>query len=80
MCDYDEIIRVVKEGAPIDYETDNGMTPLIRAAEEDVDAVGYVAVLNDDKDEVLAVEMLLDRPTKRPKVRRGNPTLALAKP
>mmetsp|Transcript_4710 Transcript_4710/g.10162 ORF Transcript_4710/g.10162 Transcript_4710/m.10162 type:complete len:1225 (+) Transcript_4710:321-3995(+) len=72
VCDYDKIISTVKEGAPIDYETTNGMTPLIRAAEEDVNAVGYVAVVNEDGDEVLAVEMLLDRPTKRPKIAHEN--------
>ena len=39
VCSYQKILETVKEGAPIDYETANGMTPLIRAAEEDVDAV-----------------------------------------
>lgn len=55
-------------GASIDRETENGLTALIGAAEEDPHAPGHAWVRNDEGWEVLAAALLLDRRIHRPKV------------
>lgn len=57
-----------QEGASIDRETENGMTALISAAEEDPHAPGHTWVQNDEGWEILAAALLLDRRIHRPKV------------
>lgn len=69
--DWDKVLDLVFGDikVPIDAEhPTSGLTPLIRAAEENVDAVGYTPIKNADGDEVLSVELLLDRERYRPKV------------
>ena len=64
--DFVRMIFCAKKGALIDYQTDRGVTPLLRAAMEDVHAVNHTWCVNDEGKEVTAVSYLLDRPTKRP--------------
>jgi ankyrin repeat protein len=72
VMDWAEIMSCITNGAACDYESAEGFTPLIRAAEEDTDRLYFQPALNADQHPVLAVELLLDRPTKRPQVDKEN--------
>jgi len=50
----------------IDFETEDGYTPLIAAAEENLGMIGHSFLMNDNDQPCLAVEYLLDRPYYRP--------------
>jgi len=62
------MIECAKQGCAIDYQTETGVTPLLRAAMEDVHAVNHSWCINDENKEVSAVSYLLDRLTKRPMI------------
>ena len=64
--DFERMIFCAKKGALIDYQTDRGVTPLLRAALEDVHATNHKWCVNDESKQVSAISYLLDRPTKRP--------------
>jgi hypothetical protein len=66
--DFERMIYCAKMGALIDYQTTKGVTPLLRAALEDVHGVNHVWCVNDEKQRCTAVSYLLDRPTKRPMI------------
>ena len=55
-------------GCSIDTETEDGLTTLIVAAEENVAGLNHEYMRNDDGDEVLAVVYLLDRQDYRPAI------------
>jgi hypothetical protein len=63
--DWVGILSLLEEGVASDYESQEGFTPLLRAAEEDTDGLNYAPCLNDDGKQVLAVELLLDRQKSR---------------
>jgi ankyrin repeat protein len=56
----------------IDYETPEGLTTLMAAAEENISAVDHVYMTNDDDVQCLAVAFLLDRDYYRPAVNIEN--------
>ena len=64
--DFERMIFCAKKGALIDYQTGRGVTPLLRAALEDVHATNHKWCINDEGVQVSAISYLLDRPTKRP--------------
>ncbi|GMH54017.1 hypothetical protein TrLO_g12787 [Triparma laevis f. longispina] len=66
--DFKRMIFCAKKGALIDYQTERGVTPLLRAALEDVHATNHLWCVNDEKLKVTAISYLLDRPTKRPMI------------
>jgi hypothetical protein len=41
VMDWDAIVSLIVRGAPCDYESQEGFTPLIRAAEEDTEGLFY---------------------------------------
>lgn len=59
---------VIARGINVDLETADGQTLLIAAAEENVNAVNHMRILNDELKPVLIVEYLLDRFTYRPNI------------
>ena len=66
--DFERMVFCAKKGALIDYQTEKGVTPLLRAALEDVHATNHTWCINDEKMKVTAISYLLDRPTKRPMI------------
>ena len=72
VMDWDAIVAVILKGAPVDMEAKDGATALMRACEEDTDSLYYEPCYNADKKPVLAVELLLDRRQKRPRIEHEN--------
>ena len=72
VMDWDAIVAVILQGAPVDMEAKDGATALMRACEEDTDSLYYTPCYNADKNPVLAVELLLDRRQKRPRIEHEN--------
>lgn len=62
------IFLAQRRGISIDTETANGYTPLLAAAEENVNMVNHEYMKNDDGRPCLAVEYLLDRSYYRPSI------------
>lgn len=56
----------------IDFETENGLTALLVAAEENIGGLHHDYIINTDGDPVLAVCYLLDRPEHAPGVNVEN--------
>lgn len=46
--DWPGILKLMEEGVASDYESHEGFTPLLRAAEEDTDGLHYGPCVNDD--------------------------------
>jgi hypothetical protein len=46
--DWPGILQLMEEGVASDYESREGFTPLMRAAEEDTDGLNYDPCVNDD--------------------------------
>lgn len=72
-CNFRECLRLTKEeNSTMDFETSEGLTPLIVAAEENVGGLHHEYMVNDDGEPVLAVCFLLDRTYYRPAVNLEN--------
>ena len=67
-ADFPAMLNCANKGCAIDHQTDSGVTPLLRAAMEDIHAVNHVWCVNDEGKQVSAVSYLLDRMTKRPMI------------
>jgi hypothetical protein len=66
-CDWPLVMHYAQTTAcSIDHETEDGTTPLIRACEEQVEALDYVYRRNEDGKLCMGVEYLLDRGDYRP--------------
>jgi len=46
--DWPGILKLMEEGVASDYESHEGFTPLLRAAEEDTEGLSYAPCVNDD--------------------------------
>ena len=66
--DFPQMVFCAQKGAMIDYQTETGITPLLRAAMEDVHKVNHVWCINEENKQVTAISYLLDRMTKRPMI------------
>ena len=80
--DFVGMINCAKNGVDINTETKEGITPLMRAAMEDADALNHCTCTNEAGEPVSAVSYLLDRLLMRPSVdyesKRGYTALAYA--
>jgi hypothetical protein len=65
--DFRRCIEVAETcGVSIDFETEDGVTPLVAASEENSTSSNHIFMLNDDGRPCHAVEYLLDRTMNRP--------------
>ena len=62
------LAMAVEDKCSIDFETEDGLTALIVAAEENIGGLHHHYIINDDFQPVLAVCYLLDRPEHAPGV------------
>jgi len=80
---FEEIVLCAKQGVSINFETEQGVTPLMRAASEDTESLNItIRCKNQAEEQISAVSFLLDRLENRPFIeyqsRTGHTALSYA--